>query len=144
MVVAGEHISRIAHDVAARATRICMEFHVTIQRCDNAVAKQRQSEGKGERGTPGCCSGIPSGYTRREAITGVHSESHNDEQPDSDPLSTRREPQRGWNQLGRRLIAGMAIRRNFAHSLRHGFPSRHAARPGARGEGEKGARTVRR
>lgn len=32
----------------------------------------------------------------------------------------------GWNQVGRRLIVGTAIlsRRNFAHSLCHGFPLR--------------------
>lgn len=41
----------------------------------------------------------------------------------------------GWNQVGRRLIVGTAIlgRRNFAHSLCHGFPSRLYAERRAEG-----------
>lgn len=60
--------------------------------------------------------------------------------PGTDLVSTGANGE-GWNQLGRRLIVGTAIlnRRNFAHSLRHGFPLRFYA--GGKGNGvEQSAR----
>lgn len=68
--------------------------------------RERERERKGV--TPGRRSGIPSGHTRREAITGVHSESHNTGvNPGSDPANypARIPPRNGestWPEAHRR------------------------------------------